>query len=108
MTLTLEPETVPLARNEDGAIHVGETRVTLDTVATAFRDGASAETIVDRYPTLSLADVYATIAYCLRHPQKIDSYLSERTRIAHDIKAENERRFPPDGIRARLLARRPG
>jgi uncharacterized protein (DUF433 family) len=106
VSLTLEPETVPLSRTPDGVIRVGGTRVPLDTVVYAFRDGATAETIVDRYPTLTLADVYATIAYYLRHPAETDAYLAEQERKSAEVRAENEHRFPPEGVRARLLARR--
>jgi uncharacterized protein (DUF433 family) len=105
VSLTLEPETVPLNRTPDGVIRIGGTRVPLDTVIYAFRDGATAETIVDRYPVLTLADVYATIAYYLRHTAETDAYLTEQERAAAAVRAENERRFPPDGVRARLLAR---
>ena len=80
--------------------------VPLDTVIYAFRDGATAEAIVDRYPSLTLADVYASIAYYLRHTAELDSYLTEQERISAEIRSENERRFPPEGVRARLLARR--
>jgi uncharacterized protein (DUF433 family) len=106
VSLTLEPETVPLTRTPDGLIRVGGTRVPLDTVIYAFRDGATAETIVDRYPVLTLADVYATIAFYLRHTAETDAYLTEQERAAAVVRTENERRFPPDGVRARLLARR--
>jgi uncharacterized protein (DUF433 family) len=103
---TIEPETVPLKITPDGVWLVGNTRVPVDTVIWAFRDGATAETIVDRYPTLSLADVYLTIAYSLKHPQIIDRYLQDRAKQIESVREENERRFPPDGIRARLLARK--
>jgi uncharacterized protein (DUF433 family) len=106
VSLTLEPETVPLTRMPDGVIRVGGTRVPLDTVIYAFRDGATAETIIDRYPVLNLADVYATIAYYLRHTAETDAYLTEQERAAATIRAENERRFPPDSVRARLLSRK--
>ena len=105
MNLTIEPETAPLVKSSDGVITVGKSRVTLDTVVTAFRNGASAETIADQFPTLTLADVYSTIAYSLRHPQTVDDYLSERSNQREAVRRENERRFPTDGVRARLLAR---
>lgn len=106
MSPTLEPEAVPLTRTPEGVIRVGDTRVPFDTVVYAFRDGATAETIVDRFPTLTLADVYAAIAYYLRHTAEVDAYLAEQERKAAEVRVENERRFPPDGVRARLLARR--
>ncbi|WP_390889389.1 DUF433 domain-containing protein [Leptodesmis sichuanensis] len=50
-----------LQRKCQPLVHVGKTRVTLDTVVAVFKQGSTAEEIVYRYPTLKLADVYATI-----------------------------------------------
>lgn len=97
---------VPIERTAEGVFRVGGTRVTLDTVIIAFLQGATAEEIVLRYPTLKLADVYAVVGYYLQHQVEVDDYLQERQQRAERVRAENEARFPPDGIRARLLARR--
>jgi len=59
-------EVVPIETDADGVIRVGKTRVTLDTLITAFNDGATAEEIAQQYPAVSLADVYAVIAYYLK------------------------------------------
>lgn len=56
-------ETLPLEMDAHGVIRVGKTRVTLDTVVAAFDEGATAEEIVQQYPTLLLADVYSVIGY---------------------------------------------
>jgi uncharacterized protein (DUF433 family) len=96
---------VPLTADADGVIRVGGTRVTLDTVVAAFREGTPAETIADQYPSLELADVYATIAYYLRHRTEVENYLARAREQAERVRRENEARFPPDGVRARLLAR---
>jgi hypothetical protein len=53
-----------------------------------------------------LADVYAVIAYYLRHRTELDAYLKEREQEAQKMGEEIEQEFPPDGIRARLMARR--
>ncbi|MDP2975963.1 MAG: DUF433 domain-containing protein [Anaerolineales bacterium] len=106
MTLTIASETVPLVTDIDGVIHVGETRVTLDTVIAAFLDGATPEEISQQYPSLDLADVYSVIAYYLRQRAEIDTYLQRQREQAEKIREENESRFDPSGIRDRLLARR--
>jgi uncharacterized protein (DUF433 family) len=105
VNLTLEPETVPLTRTPEGVIRVGGTRVPLDTVVYAFRNGASAEAIVDRFPSLKLADVYGAITYYLRHTTEVDAYIAAREREADDLRREVEARFPQDGLRAKLLSR---
>jgi len=90
----------------DGVIRVGNTRVTLETVVEAFLEGATAEEIVQQYPTLSLADVYSTISYYLRRRPEVESYLERRRQEAQRVREQNEARFDPTGIRARLLSRR--
>ena len=101
------PETVPLRTDQSGVVRVGETRVPLDTVIYVFKTGASAEEIVERFPTLALADVYSTIGYYLRHQEEVDRYLQERERIAEQAREMVEaRQGSSDGLRERLLARR--
>jgi uncharacterized protein (DUF433 family) len=95
----------PLTQDED-VLRVAGTRVRLDTIVTAFDRGATAEEIVDRYPTLDITSVYEVIAYVLRNRPTVDAYLAKQRQKADHLQAEIEQRFPPDGIRARLLARR--
>jgi len=47
----------PLRVEPSGAIRVGQTRVLLELVLRAFQNGATPEIIVQRYPSLRLADV---------------------------------------------------
>lgn len=95
----------PLAIGADGVIRVGGTRVTLDTILAAFDEGATAEEIVQQYPSLSLADVYQTIGYYLSRSAELDAYLAERRRAQSEARVSNESKWPPAGIRDRLLAR---
>lgn len=106
MPEALSREPFPLETGADGVIRVRGTRVTLDTVWAAFQEGATAEEIVQQYPTLSLADAYQAIGYCLRNGQALAGYLSKRNESCEEIRSSNESRWPPEGIRARLLARR--
>lgn len=106
MALIVGPELVPLTIGADGAVRVGTTRLTLDTVVAAFLEGATAEEISQRYPTLALADVYSVIGYFLRHQGEVEAYLREREVEAARLREEIEARFDPTGVRARLLSRR--
>jgi uncharacterized protein (DUF433 family) len=106
MTLAIVAEPAPLKANEDGVILVGQTRVTLDTVVAVFQQGATAEEIVYRYPSLNLADVYATIAFYLKHQSEVEAYLQQRRQQSQEIRAMNQARFDPQGLRDRLIARR--
>lgn len=99
------PYAAPLAVDADGVIRVSGTRVTLDTLVAAYLDGADAEEIADQYPAVPLADVHVILAAYLRHRSEIDAYLTRRREAAEAVRAENERRFDPSGVRQRLLAR---
>ena len=107
MPLTIATERAPLRVEPDGAVRVGDSRVLLELVIHAFEDGATAETIVQRYSTLALPDVYAVIAYYLRHRPEIDEYLAGRERQAREVRQRiEESQGDLKGIRERLLARR--
>jgi uncharacterized protein (DUF433 family) len=104
LTITIEP--TPLVVNTDDVVLVQGTRVPLDTVVLEFKQGATAEEIVEQYSSLDLADVYAVISYYLRHQSDVETYLQQRQQDAEEVRAENERRFPSKGLRDRLLAQR--
>jgi uncharacterized protein (DUF433 family) len=104
LIITTEP--IPLESGVDGAVRVSGTRVTLDTVIAAFREGATAEEIVLQYPSLELAQVYAVIAYYLRQRPQVEAYLEQRRAHADEVQRHNEALSDPHGIRERLLARR--
>ncbi len=97
---------VPLHTDANGTIRVQGTRVTLDTIVTAFRAGATAEEIIQKYPSVALADVYQIIAHYLNHTAEVEVYLSRRQAEAAILKSQVEQRFDPIGLRDRLLARR--
>jgi uncharacterized protein (DUF433 family) len=107
MAEALKSEPVPLETCSDGVIRVRGTRITLDVVWAAFDEGATAEEIVQQYPSLSLADAYQTIGYCLRNTAVVARYLAKRNESGNQIRMSNESRWLPQGIRARLLERRP-
>ena len=106
MSLVIEAPPIPLKTDEHGVMHVGKTRVPLDTIVYAFNEGASVEEIVMSYPTLDLPDVYAVVNYYVHNRTEVDQYIQEREAEAAQIREENEKRFPQAGIRARLLTRR--
>jgi uncharacterized protein (DUF433 family) len=102
---TLVAAPPPLRLDPNGTLYVGETRVPLDTVVGVYATGASPEEIVRRFDTLRLSDVYAVISYYLDHREEVETYLSERRRLAAEVRSENQARFPTEGLRERLLAR---
>ena len=106
MTLSIALEPTPIETDAHGIVRVAKTRVTLDTVVTAFLEGCTPEEIGEQYPSLQLPDIYLVIGYYLRHRNEVHTYLVERQHQADLIQQEAEKRFNPIGIRERLLARR--
>lgn len=105
MTLVITAKPAPLETNADGVVQIGKTRVTLDTVVAVFKQGMTAEEIVYRYPSLKLADIYATIAFYLNHQQEVEAYLQQRQKQAQEVRKMNEAKFDRQALRERLLAR---
>jgi len=105
MTLVIDVQPVPLETHKNGVVRIKGTRVTLDTVISAFLDGDTAEEIVEQYLSLELADVYAILGYYLKNRESVDKYLQKRQKQADKVRQENETHFPQSGLRERLLAR---
>jgi uncharacterized protein (DUF433 family) len=105
MTDLTTTETIPLEIDADGLVRISGTRVSLDTLIAAFSEGATAEEIAQQYPSVPLADVYSVLGYYLRRPFEIPSYLDRRRAEAERVRAENESRNDPAGVRQRLMAR---
>lgn len=106
MGLSLQTKPVPLATDEHGRMRVGDTRVSLDTVIFAFKQGSTPEEIIADYSTLDLSDVYAVITYYLQNEAEVEDYLQRRQVQRDEVRREMETRFPQAGLRERLLARR--
>ena len=106
MTFLISTARVPLKSDKYGVVRVGETRVTLDMVVMAFLEGATAEEIVQQYPSLILADVYTVIGSYLQNRSAVEKYLRQRQMQVNKVRQENEAKFDPQGVRDRLLARR--
>jgi uncharacterized protein (DUF433 family) len=51
------------------------TRISLDSVVYAFREGLSPESIAQAFPLLNLEQVYGAIAFYLANRAEIDTYL---------------------------------
>jgi uncharacterized protein (DUF433 family) len=109
MAFPIQAESPPLGEDASGALRVGSSRVLLEMVIWAFQDSATPEAIVQQFPSLSLPDTYAVIAYYLRHRAELDAYLKRREQKAGEIRRKIEStQGDLSSIRARLLARRQG
>lgn len=82
MAMMIEPQQVPFREDEGGTLRVADSRVSLDSVFLAYQQGAIPETIVDMYPGLALADIYAVIAFCLKNRAIMEDCLTCSVEVA--------------------------
>jgi uncharacterized protein (DUF433 family) len=107
MSTVLVCEAPPIRIDDTDSWRVGESRVLVELVIDAFRDGETPEQIAQDYNSATLADIYGVIAYALRHPAEIDAYLARRKRQAEEVRRKIEaRQGDLSDIRNRLAARR--
>jgi uncharacterized protein (DUF433 family) len=69
-------------KNVAGVYRVGDTRVSLDSLVYLFREGMSAESMVESYPALTLEQVHGALAFYLANQIEIDTYLVDGLRAA--------------------------
>ena len=69
-------------RTVDGTHRVAGTRVSLDSLVYLFREGMSAESMVESYPALTLEQVHGALAFYLANKEDVDAYLAEGQQIA--------------------------
>ncbi|WP_414755477.1 DUF433 domain-containing protein [Anabaena sp. CCY 9910] len=103
VTLTIVAESAPQKANKDGVMLVGKTCVTLDSVVAVFKQGVTAEEIVYCYPSLNLADIYATIVFYLNHQSEVEPYLQQRQQQSQQMRAMNQAKFDPQSLGDRMV-----
>jgi uncharacterized protein (DUF433 family) len=88
----------------DGDIRLRGTRVGIETVLYdyLYRD-STAEQIAERYPTISLEQVYATITWYLHDRQRGDEYLNNWLARGEQARAEQARNPSPGVARFQQL-----
>jgi len=89
--------------DENGALRVGATRVSLDSIVYAFQQGHSAETIQQQFSSLSLEEIYGAIAYYLANREEVDRYLERQERLWQDLRGRSEQVPNPAVERLRAL-----
>lgn len=100
-------QTIKLAKTSDGTIHIGETRVALESVVHHFSLGATAEQIAQKFPSLKLAEVYGVISYFLDNHEEVAKYVLRQESDSDTVQSETESKFQSEisALRQRILAR---
>ena len=94
-----------LVDHPDGEIRFVGSRISLEDVARAFRDGYSAEMILGLFPTLSLLNIYKAIVFYLENQKAVDAVIAETDRWSAEMRAKHEPALDMAEMRRRLEAR---
>ena len=85
----------------DGAYYVAGTRIGLDSIVYAFKDGESPESILESFPSAGpLVRIYGAITFYLENTEEVEAYLREQELLWEELR----RTLPPlpDGLARRL------
>jgi len=101
--------TIPLTITEFGTIRIGQSRVSLDSVVYHYKQGATAESIAESFPSLNLPDIYAVIAYYLANRETVEEYLrqqeTEADALQQQIESDPTQQKATNQLRERIRAR---
>ena len=78
MIATAPTISVPLHTDEHGRVRIANTRVTINVVIACYQHGDTPESIHEGFPTVSLADIYAVVAYYLNNQDELDAFLRKQ------------------------------
>jgi uncharacterized protein (DUF433 family) len=88
-------------REREGALYVGETRVTVASLISSWRnEGYTAEEAQAAFPALSLAQVYGTIAYYLDHQVELDAQFIAGDQAYWRLRERNANPDAPDAAQS--------
>ena len=107
MTRVSTTQKVPLTTSKSGAIRIAGSRVGLEIIIHEFKNGATAEQIHEDFPSVSLRDIYAVIAYYLENKLELESYLRRQQKVAASVRRSIEARIDTAALRERLRNKRP-
>ncbi|HZL37514.1 MAG TPA: DUF433 domain-containing protein [Tepidisphaeraceae bacterium] len=94
-----------VATDQDGVMRVGKTRVMLDSVAAAYGQGHSPESIRAQYPSLTLEEVYGAITYMLAHSEEVSVCLKRQEETWERFRAKADENTPAVVERLRAAKR---
>ena len=85
-------------------IRIKGTRIGIETVLDEYiHNSQTPEAIADRYHTVTLEQVYATILYYLQNQEKVSAYLEDYLEYCRKAREEQEKNPPPGVLRLRQL-----
>ncbi|MFO7904821.1 MAG: DUF433 domain-containing protein [Pirellulaceae bacterium] len=92
MSITLDGMLVRNSGICGGRIRIDGTRITVHRIATLYKQGHSPEEIVQTYPHLSLAQIYAALAYYHANRAEIEAELAADRALYVELSAKEDSR----------------
>lgn len=77
----------PHIEEHAGRMFISGTRVPVTTIAVIWNQGASPETLQQKFPSTTLAGIYSAIVYYLDHRDQIDQQIAEDEALFNTGKA---------------------
>jgi hypothetical protein len=85
----------------DGGFYLVGSRIALDSLILAFKDGESPETILQSFPMAGpLVRIYGAIVFYLENTAKVEAYLRDQDRLWAEMKGKQT--DLPEALAARL------
>jgi len=89
--------------DEYGVLRIGATRVSLDSVVYAYRQGHAPEAIHQQYSTVSLEEIHGALAFYLANRDEVDCYLQRQQQAWDQLRQQAEQQALPVVERLRAL-----
>jgi uncharacterized protein (DUF433 family) len=81
-------------QQREGGYYIADSRVSLESIVSAFLRGESAETIAESFPALTLEQVYGALAFYLAQRGKIDAHIEAGKAEFERLRSEARRTHP--------------
>ena len=80
-------QNTPLILGDYGTIRIKGSRVSLEVIIRQFKQGATAEQLLEDFPSLTLRDIYGAIYYYLDNTEAVEDYMRQQEDSAAEMRA---------------------
>jgi uncharacterized protein (DUF433 family) len=98
-------QNTPLILADDGTIRIKDSRVSLEVIVRQFKQGATAEQLLEDFPSLTLRDIYGAIYYYLDNTETVEDYMRQQEDSAVEMRAFLDSHLDSAALRTRIRAR---
>lgn len=86
-------------------IRIKGSRIAIDFIIGAYQKGTSPEKIVERFPSVNLEQVFATLTYYLHNKAEVEEYLKKREDLANAYYQEHLNEERPEVVKRLVTLR---